>query len=73
MKDIIISDVTYQMIVKSAENPFRHDAKRLSSSKWLVSVKDETWDRLNNMTEPSEVFDDVIQRIVNFKLETKAH
>lgn len=73
MKDIIISNVTYQMIVKSAENPFRHDGVKLSSGKWLIPIGDETWDKLNRIAEPGEVFDDVIQRIVNFSLGTKAH
>lgn len=73
MKDIIISGVTYQMVAKSAENPFKHDGTKLASGKWLISIKDETWDKLNRIAQPGEVFDDVIQRIINFKVGKGAH
>lgn len=73
MKDIIISDVTYQMVARSAENPFKSDGMKLASGKWLISLKDETWDKLNRIAQPGEVFDDVIQRIINFKVGKGAH
>jgi len=64
MKNIIVSNVTYQMIAKAAIYPFKGDGRQTPSGMWIIPVEDETFDLLRSRQIASETLDDTVQRVL---------
>lgn len=61
MKNIIVSNVTYQMLAKAAIYPFKGNARQTPSGMWIVPIEDETFELLKDHLVAGETLDDTIQ------------
>lgn len=64
MKNIIVSNTTYQMIAKVARGEFKGNARQTPSSMWIVPVEDKTFEMLLGRHMSNETFDDTVQRVI---------
>lgn len=66
MKNIIVSNVTYQMLMRAAINPFKRDGRQTPSGMWIIPVEDETFENLQgrHYEMGNKTLDDTIQCIL---------
>lgn len=64
MKNIIVSNVTYQMIAKAALGEFKGKARQTPSGMWIMPLEDDTFAAIKERVIAGETLDDTIQRII---------
>ena len=64
MKNIIVSNVTYQMIAKAARGEFKGQGRQTPSGMWIVPVGEDVFDEIRSRQVVGETFDDTVQRVL---------
>ena len=64
MKNITVSNTTYQIIMKKAGVIFKNRSRQLPSGTWIIPVEDETFEMIRYRQLAGEAFDDTVQRVL---------